>query len=458
MTNLEDVAAERALLAGICQYGKDAYLDCRDVVNENCFNHTNTLIYAALRNALDKNLDLQVDLPTILSSAKDLGLQEELSTHLKYITSLFNFRVEPSNVRTFAKKIRRLCETKELIGMLDEAASNLRKVTGDEGIADICAIAERPLFDMTTRMIGGDNQVERFGEGLPEYVEQIINNPRESNGIPIPFERYAEAVGGIKAGIHLISARSGVGKSTHALNIGLFVAAKHNIPVIYLDSELFKEGGNWDRALARVSGVEFAKINNRRLNDMEQRKVRKAAKIIYAAPIDFLSIAAMDFDSVMSLVRKWIIQKVDFDVKDVFTNALLIYDYIKLTDYSELKNAREYELIGHRMSQIHDMTIKNKLPVIAYVQQNRQMEVSQSDRCNWFATSVASLEKKNEEEWAEARQLGSLKLYIKKSRWGEGFAEHNNINYILNGKISTVTETITRDEHYQQEKNKKNNI
>ena len=50
-----DTAAERAVLAGICKYGEDAYLDIADIIQDTSFTvDSNKTIYQCLKNIFDK--------------------------------------------------------------------------------------------------------------------------------------------------------------------------------------------------------------------------------------------------------------------------------------------------------------------------------------------------------------------------------------------------------------------
>ena len=47
----QDVAAERAILAGVCRYGIDAYYDVADLVEPNSFSlDSNQIIYSCLQH------------------------------------------------------------------------------------------------------------------------------------------------------------------------------------------------------------------------------------------------------------------------------------------------------------------------------------------------------------------------------------------------------------------------
>lgn len=461
---LSDVAAERGILSGLCQFGKDAFLEVRDLLQANAFtDNVNQILYSVLCHIFEKDIEAKIDLHIILSSAKELGLEKQLvsdKTNSQYLQRIVSFTVRQENIREFARKIRILQESRNLIGILSDSQEEIKKTIGTESITEIISKVENPIFDFANRLTDNDQQIQLFGKDLSFHVEEIINNPKESLGISIGFPIYEKIIGGLNDGIHLISARSGCGKSNHAMNSALYASGKNKIPVLYIDSELTLEGGQYNRALARVSGVEFRKINNRILNEIETRKIRKSAKLIQSFPLSFINISGMDFENVISLIRRWLIQTVGYNKNGKLNNAIIIYDYIKLTDFNALKTAKEYEILGMRFSKLHDISVKYKVPILGYVQQNREMQVSASDRQVWFASSVSSLQFKSDEEIIEdGPENGNRKMYIEKNRWGELLNDGDYINYNLNGSISTFIELNTRNQSHriEQEESEENN-
>ena len=102
---LVDVAAERAVLAGLCQYGKDSYIDICDIISMDTLTiDANKIIYKCISHTLKDNE--QVDLPSILAAANELGLYDAVKqkSEVEYIRSLFNFPIHLENVRSHAKK------------------------------------------------------------------------------------------------------------------------------------------------------------------------------------------------------------------------------------------------------------------------------------------------------------------------------------------------------------------
>ncbi len=453
-SNLQDVAAERAVLAGIVQYSKDAFLDCNDILLVESFTqHVNQILYSILEYSLSKNLDCKVDLALILSNAKEIGLHNELQNETKYVLAIFNFNVELSNIRTFAIKLRKLHEARNLLSKIDETATCISQLSGDEPLEDILAIAEKPIFEFSNKLLIGNQQIRHVSEGLDSYVQDLSNEETAEFGIDIGYSKLQNCIGGITQGVHVITARPGVGKSTAGVNGALHASCKTDTNVCYLDTEMTLENGQWCRMLSRVSGVEFNKIRSHRLNQIELKKIQRATTIIKGSKLDYLNISSMAFESVLSILRRWV-QKVGYDTNGRTRKGLIIYDYLKLTDVNQLRTAKEYELIGYRMSLLHDFSVKTNIPIITFVQQNRENDVSQSDRVLWFATSLCSLHKKTQEEIIEVGpQLGNLKLFVEKARFGSNLEDGNYIGFHLDGRIATMVEIKTRNEFIQSTSN-----
>ena len=76
---LLDVGAERAVLAGLIQYGIDGYITISDFVNDDTFgNHNNQIIYKCVKHII--NNDQSVDIASLLSAAEQLKFCETINT------------------------------------------------------------------------------------------------------------------------------------------------------------------------------------------------------------------------------------------------------------------------------------------------------------------------------------------------------------------------------------------
>lgn len=457
MSNLSDVGAERAVLAGIFQFGKDSYIDVSDIVDVNTFTvESNQLIFKCLENAVRTNPKL--DVAVFLSAAHDLGLDTFFKdkTEMEYIRSLLNFPIEQPNVLGQAKKIRKLEISRIYQNKLKKAYAQLEKVTGNETLDQITSIAEKPIFDFSKEFKQGqDDRPKLIGENIKEYVQYLKDNPNRKVGIPSGWDKFDEVIGGgfRRKTIALIGARSGCGKSVLADNVAVHVSHRLKIPVLMLDTEM-DTNDHHDRLLAYFARININKIAQGKFvgNKWEEEKVDKAAKFISEMTYTYKSIAGRPFDEILAIIRRWIYQVVGFDENGRTNDCLVIYDYFKLMDSDGLKNMQEYQAIGFQISDMHNFCVEYDVPVLAFVQLNRdgidkelQSSISQSDRLVWLSTNVSIFKDKTEEEILEDGELnGNKKLIPVKARHGAGMSPGNYINMYMQGEFASIIELRTK--------------
>ena len=90
---LADLAAERAVLAALCQYGLDVYLEIDFIDSKTFTDPMNQLIFECIYSSITENT--RVELSSILSAANDLGVYDQINTNeeMGFIRSLFNFPI-----------------------------------------------------------------------------------------------------------------------------------------------------------------------------------------------------------------------------------------------------------------------------------------------------------------------------------------------------------------------------
>lgn len=454
---VEDVAAQRGVLAAICKFGKMAYVDVRDILTENCFSHDNGMIYCVLKHVLDKDLEAKLDLPLILSASTELGLKNQVEKDLKYLTGLFSLAVDLSNVRGFATKLRKLDEIKQLIARFDTTVTDLQQLSGSESMSQIVALAEKEIFDFTAKLTCGNQQVEQIAVGVDEYYKHLLSNEGNLGGISIGFPKYEEGVGGIRTGVHVIGARKKTGKSYIACYAASYVTYKGKIPVLYLDTELLRAQGQWDRFIARFSQgvtVNEIKYGTFSQNDIKKNKVEKAILILKKLPLDYLNVTGKDVDEIISIMRRWLFTRVGYDVSGKLNKCLIVYDYLKPpTEASAIADIKEWQELGLRMGKLHDFTATYNVPILTFVQLNKDHYIAAADRVSWYCTSYSSFHKKTEEEIVEdGRENGNRRLVLEDLRFGEGLEPGDYINFSFDGATSTIKELKTRNELTREKK------
>lgn len=448
---LIDNAAERAVLAGICQYELETLVDIDFITSEHFANETNQIIFSCLKDILDNNQ--KIEYMSILSTAEKFGVFDILSknSEITFISSLFRLPVEKTNVPIFAAKLAKLKLARDISRQLKECDSNINAINGNESISDIISMVENPLMDITMSAYKDvENDPVIISNSIDEYIQYLKDNPVDFLGIPTGMPIFDEATGGgiRRKTVVLIGARTGVGKSVIATNIGIHVSGKLGIPVLYLDTEMDRESQQ-NRMLANLSGIKINTIAKGKFASklIEERSVMRAATEIKNMQLYHISVAGASFDSIISIVKRWIHKHVGTDENGKTNDCLIIYDYFKLMSSAGLSAAMaEYQALGFQITQLSDFCITHDVPCLAFVQLNRENDVAQSDRLSWLASTVAKFEPKSAEELADdGFDNGNRKIVILKARHGEGLEYGDYINAKMHGATAKIVELHTRN-------------
>ncbi len=460
MTNktLEDLASERAVLAALCQYGLDCYLEIDFVDAEHFTSDMNQLIFHCVHKSVSENS--KVELASILSAANSLGVYESINNkdEISFIRSLFNFPIHKENAKSHAIKIAKLKLARDLKKTLKACEKELDATSGDEDVMDLISKVEAPILDATADIYQSSNKkTEIIGEDIDDYIEYLSENVSDNVGIPTGFPRYDAAIGGglRRKCVDLIAARPKVGKSMFGDAVAMNVS-RMGVPVLMLDTEMSKED-HLNRMLANLSGVDINKISTGKFteNPLEKEKVEKAAQELKEIPYHYISIAGQSFENILALMRKWIYQHVGFDEAGVTNDCLIVYDYLKLMGSEGISSSmQEYQVLGFQITQLHNFMVKYDVPCISFVQLNRDGitkestdVVSGSDRLIWLCTSFSIFKMKSEEEIAEDKiENGNRKLVPVVARHGCGLDDGDYISMNMFGSIGKLSEGQTRNE------------
>ena len=456
--NLEDLASERAVLAALCQYGLDCYLEIDFVDADHFTDDMNQLLFHCVYKSVSENA--KVELASILSAANSLGVHESINNkqEISFIRSLFNFPIHKENAKSHAVKIAKLKLARDLKKTLSACQKDLDATNGDEDVMDLISKVEAPILDATADIYQSSNKkTEIIGEDIDDYIEFLSENVSDNVGIPTGFPRYDAAIGGglRRKCVDLIAARPKVGKSMFGDAVAMNVS-NLGIPVLMLDTEMSKED-HLNRMLANVSGVDINKISTGKFteNPLEKEKVEKAAEKLKEIPYHYISIAGQPFENILAIMRKWIYQHVGFDEAGVTNDCLIVYDYLKLMGSEGISSSmQEYQVLGFQITQLHNFMVKYDVPCLSFVQLNRDGitkestdVVSGSDRLIWLCTSFSIFKMKSEEEVAEDRvENGNRKLVPVVSRHGEGLDDGDYVSMKMFGKIGRLEEGMTRNE------------
>ena len=466
-STLQDAAAERAVLAGLCQYGLDCYLDIDFITADHFNDEMNQILFNCIHKSISNNS--KVELSSILSAANDLGVQEHVNSkqEISFIRSLFNFPIHKDNAGIHAAKIAKLKLARDLKKTLKTCENDLNSISGDEDIMDLISKVEEPILDATADIYQSSNKnTEIIGNDIEDYIAYLAENPCDIAGIPTGFTAYDLAIGGglRRKSVDLIAARPKVGKSMFGDAVAINVAQNSNIPVLMLDTEMSKED-HLNRMLANLSGVDINKISTGKFseNEIEKEKVRAAGDKLKSIPYHYISIAGQSFENILAVMRKWIYQHVGFDENGKTKDCLLVYDYLKLMGSESISSSmQEYQVLGFQITKLHNFCVKYDVPCLSFVQLNRDGitkestdVVSGSDRLIWLCTSFSIFKMKSDEEIADdGIEAGNRKLVPVVARHGEMLDSGDYISMNMYGSIGKLVEGRTRNEIHNSNRNR----
>lgn len=464
-----DLAAERGVLAAICRHGTNAWMDACDILRVNSFTlDSNQVLWRCLEHVLAEGEILpSVDIPTIYSAARSLNLAEFLSQpdEKRHLQAVLRYPVDIDGVRRLAQRVRRLDVARDLALKLEEARNAILSVTGDESIDQLIALAESPVFALTSDLSRGPDRAGsvRLGLGAVEYFQNKLDNPRESIGIPTGLARFDRAIGGglRPACIDFIVARQKTGKSILAVNIALFIAGVLGIPVLYVDTEINREA-QLDRAAACLSGVWSNDIELGRVSPEMRPRLMDAARRLQEMPLEHEYIKGLGTADILTRLRRWVMRSVGTDEFGRTKPCVIIYDWLKLMDSSALsRNMAEHQALGFLIDELSAFLGRYQVPCLMFGQQNREgldyedeRTIRGADKILDTVSSFSIFKWKDDESLEPGERPAAAeythKLIPRKVRWGAGLRDKNYINIRADYRYAWLEEGPTRDELFEQ--------
>ena len=449
---INNVAAERAALAGISRYGLEVFAEVSPILNEDCFSvPENKVMYTCLKHVLSKQNT--VDFSSLLASAEAIGLSDFVNKPgvLKHFEAVLNTPIKIENVYEHAATTRRLDFARKLQDTTRDIWRAVSGIEGSETISQILSLAESPIQQLAISFLREDqSRPQLIGNELDQYLAHVLESPCDQIGLSSGFSCFDKALGGglRRKCVDVVGARPGVGKSIFADNVAVAVASK-GVPVLMLDTEMGNED-HWNRLLAKLSGVQINNIGTGRFGETPETKAKvlRAGEELKKLPYYYLNVSGRHFDEITSIMRRWVLKEVGYDDNGTMRDCLLIYDYLKMMTSESITNSMaEFQALGFQITNLHNFCVEYDVPCLTFVQLNRDGitkestdAASGSDRIIWLCTSFSIFKEKTEEEIAsDTRAAGNMKLIPLKTRHGPGMTS----GYIClqkNGSIATLTE------------------
>lgn len=209
--NAHDYSLEElSILSTIIEGGKELYLECADILSEQSFDKfNNKIIYGAISALFNEGK--QISYIGVLSKSIEMGLDKHDNVFKEILGAP---KADINSIRDIAQKLKKKLIIREAVNLHRKSIDELSQMSATEDIAKIFSVSESALFDLITKFTGSSDNITEIKDVVKEIVDYFRENPSDNVGIPTPWPQFNKSIGGgMRTGVTLIGARSGIGKA-----------------------------------------------------------------------------------------------------------------------------------------------------------------------------------------------------------------------------------------------------
>lgn len=431
---------EKHAIGGLIKHPQ-VFSEISPFVNEKDFyNDVHLIIFCVIRDSIEKKE--RIDKVLVAQKVKNLGVffKDDIDI-FEYIDSVAFTQITPeATVDAFKElitlRIRR--EYHDLGSKLQTHAKTSGNKSADEIITEGDSIFGNQASSYTL-----NEEPKNLFEDIEKFVEERANNPLEDTGYSTPYPTFNRLYGGLrKKNLYAIVSRPAEGKSTFLSDICFRTSLMTGFKTraLLLDTEMETEDIRW-RIVSSISGVPmwYLETGNWVKNQSMEKSVRAALKLTSKYQFDHMKVGNKTADQVCSITRRWYYSKVGRG-----GDAIVAYDYVKVTGEKMSESWKEYQVIGEKIDKFKKLSEDIDSPIVVAMQLNRTGDnknkkagdfsddssaIATSDRLQWFASYVGIFRRKTLEEIAEdGVDFGTHKSIPLKTRFqGKDAAGHQDI-------------------------------
>ena len=315
------------------------------------------------------NYSMVIDPVTVLEQMRIAGLSNEGTSN--YLMELMEITPTAANVGKYADIV---CD-KSLLRSVAQAGEEV-SVMAYEGAGeatDILEAAERKIYALRAdRSGGGLLPVSQVLVDVYEQLEDAINSDSRIPGLSTGLIDLDNFILGLnKSDLILIASRTGMGKTSIALNIATHVAKTSGKAVAIFSLEMSKEQLCL-RLLSSEAFVDNKKLQTGRLSDSEWNKVAAAASAISSYDI------RIDDNPTLSVAD------MNAQCRRVNNLGLVVIDYLQLlqsaSGASMRSNENRQQVVSDISRMMKIMAKELNVPVLCLSQLSRANESRQNKR------------------------------------------------------------------------------
>jgi len=337
------IETENAVIGAMLVGGSKTYHQVSAILSAKDFYQLeNQILFNAIETAVENKLSIDpVTIAETLSSANLANIGG-----MTYITQVISETPSTANAATYARIV---LDNSQLRSLVSAGTSIIELSTGDESTIEKIAKAQEVVGDIAKNQKQDDKSSSDAVKELIEWMQ------REDSELKSGF--FDEHTGGLFAGLIVIAAGTGQGKSTLALNIAYNLRNK-NIAYYSLEMPVAQL---MMRMVSNDCGLQFSRIRDKSLNVSEWPIFAESAKKIKESNIRFID-NGIHINQLCAHAR---------NMKNKGQLDLVIVDYIQLVGSDGQNREREVANITRKLK---GLSMDLDVPVIALSQLSRDHE------------------------------------------------------------------------------------
>lgn len=428
--SLTSVSLEKRAIAGLLKY-PDMYHDISQFASEKDFaNEVHKIIFSILKLVIESGEVF--DRVIIGERIQKLGVKFKDNLNIvEYLETLERSQITEAGAKKTFAELFDLRVRRDIADKAQEIYEYLHNNRNDP-IEKTISHCDTIYNSSISKFVDSEEAVNIF-DHIEEWVEERGNNPVEEVGYEVPYTEFQRLYGGLRKGnLYAIVARPGQGKSTFINDIvfGSCRLSGFKVAGLCLDTEMFTKDTAF-RMIAALTNVPFYYIETGawRKNAEFSKRVREYWSIIKQDKLKYyhFHVRNKNIDEITSFTRRW--------VKKHAPNgeAIVAYDYIKLTAEKLEKHWAEHQAMGDKVDKLKKLAEELNIPIITAMQLNRSGEnqnkkssevvddssvISLTDRLQWYASFIAIFRRKTMDELVDdGLEFGTHKLIPTKTRF-----------------------------------------
>ena len=264
---------------------------------------------------------------------------------------------QPHHLQYYAEQVAKHSQIRRLEAVVASVAKEL-----DSAAAEPQAIAERAQSAILEAAAVRIHDIRNAGEICVEELERLemLRTTGASGvlGTGIPCIDKALS-GGLPVGVTILAARTSIGKSALAVQIGCRVAERGE-PVVFVSLEM-SESQNAQRLLSLQTGIPASRIQSASYSEDDSHRLFKASADAHDLPMGIWQAAGANALRIESMLRT---------AKAKYGCRLAIVDYLGLV----AGDGRIYERTTNNSQAFATMAKRLEMPILLLCQLNRLAE------------------------------------------------------------------------------------